>query len=343
MNQAKSLVRIQLAVSFCASLLLFLLGARAEAALLYFDPPEASVHRGDTVTLGLRLDTDEGECVNVVSGVITYDANIRAVDVSRGDSILNIWLEPPTIDEEKRTITFAGGLPGGYCGRILGDPSLTNVILDIVFRSPGFSVGEQSKTAQVRVDEQSEVILHDGFGTRANLERLHSTLTLLDTPGDRMDDSWSDRVNEDVLPPADFTIDLFRDQNAFSGQYVISWNSQDKQSGIDHYEVMEEPFEEFYTFKWGRVDAPWVVVESPYVLKDQSLNSTIRVKAVDKAGNQTIATLIPDEAMRSVSAHRVIMWSVAGGILLIVLVGTAFIVWRRRERLVAMYDHETTL
>jgi len=34
-------------------------------------------------------------------------------------------------------------------------------------------------------------------------------------------------------------------------------------------------------------------VESPYLLKDQKLKSFIYVKAVDKAGNERIATLAP--------------------------------------------------
>ena len=64
-----------------ALLFLFSLPARVQAALLYFDPGEAALFRGDTVTLNLRIDTDEGECINTVDAVIKYDAGIRAVGV----------------------------------------------------------------------------------------------------------------------------------------------------------------------------------------------------------------------------------------------------------------------
>ena len=312
---------------------------QSQAALLYLDPAEAALYRGDTITVGLRIDTDEGECINTVDAVIKYDQSIRAVDVSRGDSILNIWVEDPVIDEVNRTITLAGGVPGGYCGRIAGDPSLTNVIAELVFRSPGFSIGGgDNPNANVWIDSASQVLLHDGFGTNAPLRTEGAVLTLHSTPGTAIEDTWTDRVAEDFTPPADFSITLAQDVAAFSGQYFITFNSQDKQSGIDHYEVMEEPIEELYSFSWGRADAPWVVAESPYVLKDQSLNSTIRVKAIDKAGNETIAVHVPEDALRSMSRDRLITIVVIGAGVAVLLGLIAFLLWRRRKSLIETYD-----
>ena len=37
----------------------------------------------------------------------------------------------------------------------------------------------------------------------------------------------------------------------------------------------------------------WERAESPYLLKDQSLKSIIKVKAVDKAGNEKIVKVAP--------------------------------------------------
>jgi hypothetical protein len=51
-------------------------------------------------------------------------------------------------------------------------------------------------------------------------------------------------------------------------------------SGIDHFEVKE-----------GKKD--FKKAESPYLLEDQELKSKILVKAVDKAGNEKIAEIIP--------------------------------------------------
>lgn len=307
----------------------------SQAALLYFDTDQVNVHRGDTVTLGLRINVDEEECVNTVDATINYDASIRAVDVSIGDSILNIWIEDPMIDETNHTIRFAGGIPGGYCGRIPGDPRLTNEIVSLVFRSPGLSIGggSDNKNARVWISETSQVLLHDGLGTVANLQTQEAFITLLDTPGATPSDTWTQEIRNDSQEPSDFAITLSQDEFAFSGRHFISFNAIDKQSGIDHYEVMEEPFSEFYSFKWGRADAPWIVAESPYILSDQTLNSTIRVKAIDKAGNERVEVLVPDVAQRSLSKDKMIAIALISFFVLMIIGLSAFAMIKRKQRL----------
>ena len=328
-------LRSSIAILFSA-LFFLVFSHTTEAALLYFDPVQAEVYRGDTIEIALRLDTDEGECINTVDGVIHYDEAIRAVDVSRGNSILNLWVEAPVIDEQSRTIKFAGGIPGGYCGRIPGDPSLTNVLLKLVFRSPGFSIGGKDALPQPRIwiEENAQVLLHDGFGTNAQVRLQDAKITLLDTPGEKIRDTWNESVGEDDALPSEFSITLAREDAAFSGKYFITFNALDKQSGIDHYEVMEEPFTEFDAFKWGRADAPWIEAESPYVLTDQALNSTIRVKAIDKAGNERIAVLVPDEALRRMSIETMVIVGVGAGIgvIFVLLILYAVSAWKKRKR-----------
>ena len=319
-----------LVVLFCCG------GERADAALLYFDPGSAELFRGDSVTVSLRLDTDEGECINTIDATIHFDEFIKAVDISRGDSILNIWVEDPVIDEVNHTIRFAGGLPGGYCGRIPGDPSLTNVILKLVFRSPGFTVGgSENDSAHIWLDTSSQVLLHDGYGTPAPLRFQDARIALLSTSGTSISDTWNTEVRADTEIPSDFAITLTKDDVAFSGRYFVVFNASDKQSGIDHYEIMEEPFSEWGAFKWGRADAPWQKVESPYVLEDQTLNSTIRVKALDKAGNVRIVTLVPDTALRSVSQGMVITVAGVGAVVLVLGVLAFYFIWRRRQQLIS--------
>lgn len=229
---------------------------------------------------------------------------------------------------------FAGGIPGGYCGRIPGDPSLTNVILKLALQSPGFTIGggDNTKSPRLWLDDSSQVLLHDGYGTPATLKLQDATIHLLDTAGSEVLDEWRGDVQNDTEQPSDFSITLTRDDFAFNNKYFIVFNSSDKQSGIDHYEVMEEPFSEFYTFKWGRADAPWIRTESPYILKDQTLNSTIRVKAIDKAGNSRISTLVPDTALRSMSQNSLMLWSLIGGTILLILVLAYFAFWMIRKR-----------
>ena len=72
------------------------------SATLYFSPNDVEMYRGDTISVSVRLDVDEGECVNTVDATVNYGDVVRAIDVSRGDSILSLWLEDPVINETKK-------------------------------------------------------------------------------------------------------------------------------------------------------------------------------------------------------------------------------------------------
>lgn len=311
----------------------------SEAATIYIDPGVLTLNRGDAVTAAVRLmpDKESGECINVVDAVITYTDNIQPVDISIGRSIFNVWVEAPVINTENKTITFAGGIPNGYCGRVEGDPRLTNVIAEIIFRSPGMQIGGSDDT-EVKIDfaPETQALLNDGQGTRADLRMLGATYTLDKSAGSSINDTWREQVREDKLPPESFSITLAQDETTFGGKSYIIFSTIDKQTGISYYEVMEETVLKFGEFNWGSADAPWIKVEgNVYQLKDQSLNSIVRVKAVDKAGNQYIATYIPDESLRSISKNTIYTYLLmaAGGVALVtVLVVVWFVIKRRRVK-----------
>ena len=324
-------------------LMVLLLPGFAQAAVLYIDPGTATLQRGDAITLSVRLNVNEsaGECVNAIDAVLRYPSNIQPVDVSVGRSIFGLWVEAPVVDRDNRTITFAGGLPNGYCGRVAGDPSITNVVADVVFRSPGMVVGrsegdELVNEALIEFDPVTRVLLNDGRGTAADLQTIGARLVLDRSPSPAQSDAWRDAVRNDTTPPEEFSITLVRDDQIHNQRYYIVFNTTDKQTGIAEYQVMEEPLESFGTFQWGRADAPWVTPNGTnyHVLADQTLNSIIRVRAIDKAGNEYIATLIPDEALRSMSNETRLLYAFVGGVLMLVVLvsGVALLYLRRRNR-----------
>lgn len=332
--------------TFLVALGFFSIAGVTQAASLYIDPPRSELSRGDAVELAVRLDVDEstGECVNAVDTVISYTENIEPVDVSLGDSIFSFWVEQPTINKADRTITFAGGIPNGYCGRVAGDPRLTNNIVKLIFRSPGFTIGARSESneASVQFTDVTTAYLNDGLGTQVVPRLFGATMTLSPQAGSGIVDPWRAAVSADTTPPEEFSIFLERDELAFSGKYYISFNTTDKQTGIDLYQIMEQPIEQFGTFNWGRADAPWIIARSPYVLEDQSLNSVIRVRAIDKAGNEYIATLLPEESLRTISQNQINTYVMFGIIGLIVLgcfgVIVVFVLQRIRKRKVKVDD-----
>ena len=317
--------------------LLFFVAFEAHGASLYMDPNQAELKRGDTMVISVRLDTDEGECINVVDAVITYSENIQPVDTSRGNSILNLWVEEPVINKENRTITFAGGIPNGYCGRIPGDPRLTNNVVDLLFQSPGLQIGqsESGNIASINFDPQTHVLLNDGFGTRVDPKVFGASVLLAKEAGTSVQNPWQEADTNDVVPPEKFSITLERTPNAFSNKYFITFNTTDKQSGVDHYEVIEEPLDSKNLFGWGAETAPWVEAKSPFVLEDQSLNSTIRVRAIDKAGNEYIATLVPEESQRTFSSDNMLIVGilVASVLVLLIVIGVIVVLlFKRRGR-----------
>ena len=321
-----------------------------DAATLYLDPGISTLYRGDAVTVSVRLmpDKDSGECINAVDAVIAYPEAIQPVDVSIGQSIFSVWVEPPVINKNNRTITFAGGIPNGYCGRVDGDPMVTNVLASIIFRSPGMQVGVAStdNTAEIMFTEATKAYLNDGQGTESPLTTLGSTLTLETgaSPAGIVD-PWREAVRSDTLPPEEFSISLEKDTVAFGGEYFIVFSTTDKQTGISHYEVIEEPLTDLRRFTWGAASTPWIRATSPYKLGDQSLTSTIRVKAYDKAGNEYIATLIPDSSLRTVPVATKYLYyalTAAGLLGVVIIIGLVFF-WRRRTKVVNLKDSNSEI
>lgn len=305
----------------------------SQAATLYLEPREETLQVGEAVIMQVRVDVDEevDECINLVDAEISYPSTIQAVDTSVGQSILQVWVERPTINAEQSTVTFAGGIPNGYCGRIPGDPNLTNVVAEIVFRHKEPEAVQASSTAEMNFSSRTTVYLNDGNGTAAPLTAYGATLELLPTVTDELDDPWTAAVEADTVPPQPFSISLERNDQMFDGDYYIVFNTTDKQTGIAEYEVMEEPLEEQSLFRFGAVDAPWQEAASPHRLEDQTLNSTIRVRVTDKAGNEYIATLVPDPSLRS-NVWTVWHQALLGGAGLLLLLLTAFIGWRVARR-----------
>ena len=170
-------------IGFAVAFLFF--AVQTNAATLYMDPNTTELNRGDTLKISVRLDTDPDECVNVIDGVITYSDNIQVVDISRGASIMSMWVEEPVIDASNHTITFAGGIPNGYCGRIAGDPRLTNVLIDLLVQSPGFVIGSSNDTNEgvIAFSEQTQILLNDGLGTRADTALYGATVALSKNAG----------------------------------------------------------------------------------------------------------------------------------------------------------------
>jgi len=100
----------------------------------------------------------------------------------------------------------------------------------------------------------------------------------------------------------------------FEGKYFLVFATQDKKSGIAHYEVQENRRQKIESRKW-------IETESPYILKDQELRSYIFVKAVDKAGNERIAVVEPRYPIKWYEMYEI--WGI-----IIVMIFIGYIFWK---------------
>lgn len=279
----------------------------ANAAVLYVNPTEGEHGLSDTFIADVRLD-NQNECVNAMSVEVRYPTDtLRAVDFSKGNSILSLWIEEPKINTDTGVVTFSGGIPGGYCGRIPGDPVLSNVLGKIVFSV----IGAEKKEATISITDASQVYLNDGQATRATLVTQSAVFQIKPTPLSSSN-PWLNEVGNDTTPPDDFVVTVESTARVFGGNYYAVFSTQDKQSGIDHYEMFER--------------GVWQTVTSPHELKDQYLLASVQVKAIDKAGNERLGTYVEGSAAPRVpkeSGYPVVIFVIA------VLLGIGLYMWRR--------------
>lgn len=312
------------------------------AATLSLDPSKGSFGSGDMFVVTVRIETATNECVNAATVDLHFPSSlVKVTAVSKGESLMTLWADEPAIDNEHGVVNWSGGIPGGYCGRVLGDPGKTNIIGKVVFTVRSTVATEGGEVSiPLSFGSSTQVLLNDGFGTVAPLTTQGSVITrALRSSG--VTNEWLDIVHADTLPPDSFTVSVQHEPGTFAGKYFIVFSSIDKQSGVDHYEVMEDDPTRLGFVRGGNVHADFITVKSPYLLVDQSLKSRVVVRAIDNAGNIQEAILPPTNGALSINAinevdttniYGIIAWFT----LALVFVGVLlFVYWKYGKRRVS--------
>ncbi len=293
---------------FVLALLLLFAPIFAHGASVYITPGEGTYGVGDTFVAEVRVLTGT-ECVNATDVDIIYPKeSLRAVDFSKGSSILTLWVREPVLDHERGVVTFAGGIPGGYCGRVQGDPSLSNILGRIAFTVIG-----ASEKADITPSTNTRLYAHDGLGTEILPENGAASLILLSEP-QLSENEWIAEVQDDLTPPEAFAVTVHSTRGIFSGRYYLVFSTTDKQSGLDHFEIYER--------------GAWRTVTSPHALRFKSLDN-IRVRAIDKAGNERLGSY--DASQTPESQASVDFSFIIFGIILVALIAFSRLYLRRPE------------
>jgi len=278
--------KILVAPIFCC---LVFIAEPASAAILYFDSSYHDFYVGDEFEAVLMLNT-ENQSINAVEGKIILSENLAVEKIIDGDSIINLWVQKPTINSQNE-IAFSGIVPGGFVGQL--NSQIKGLLPGVIFRM----ILKVKSAGEIKIDTlNTRVLLNDGRGTEAPLSIL--TLSAMTYSGSRTGPATA--IRQDKTPPELFTPEISRSPDTFNNQWFLVFMTQDKGYGIDHYELSEvSPI--IYNIPWlGKliISESFKVAESPYLLKDQGLKSYIYVKAVDKAGNERIAMLTPKQPFK---------------------------------------------
>jgi hypothetical protein len=249
---------------------LFSYAGHASAARLYFDVANPVFGPNQDVILPLKLDP-EGESINALEVHLQLPTtHLSYKNFYDGKSFISTWVDMPK--EENGVLSFSGIVPGGFDGII--DPFSSQTKQPGIVGYITFST-KNVGTASITSTPDTALFLNDGVGTPTSIS--FSPFSFIIKQGA----VFTSSLPKDATSPLPFTIELSSDPDSFNGKYFIVFNTQDKESGIDHYEIKE-----------GADD--FVVASSPYVLVYQNLGVPIVVKAFDKNGNTRLVSIHPD-------------------------------------------------
>lgn len=276
--------------------LIMLLPSIVQGAELKFKKTAEFINIGNIFDIALIINTED-ESINAIETVLKYSDNLKLENISDGNSIINLWISKPKLENSQQGfVSLSGLIPGGV-------RTSEGVVLSVTFRSL------YNGTGDIQV-EDAKVFLNDPDVPEAKLKVANLNFEI---QNNQTTAPQGQKLILDFLPPDEFKIYLSKDKSLFDNFWFISFNAQDKGSGIDHYEARE---------RFLGVFGDWRRAESPYQLKHQSLFSIIQVKAVDKVGRETRANFVPER------------FFIAGGILLLLAAALTGLrintVWRKK-------------
>ena len=248
----------------------------------------------DTVSYGSSFDVlvsiKSTDYFNTLAGSIQYPTDmVSFVSATTEHSVITHWIDAP--QDGYGQISFSGIVPGGITnadGRLFKltfHPRRKGVV---TFRFGAVSL-----------------LVDDGQTLPSNIV---STPPYSITIGDSSGSEFQIKESDDRVPPEPFEIFITHDATIFNDKWFASFLATDTDSGIDHYDIQErtDPFPS---------DSAWQQTTSPYVLSDQSRQSYIFVRAVDRQGNIRIANYIPQGGRIGVRAGQYFVYGILGFLL----------------------------
>lgn len=246
--------------------LILFLPAIVQGAELRLKKAVETINTGDVFDVSLVLNT-ENESINAIEASLKYSDNLELQNISDGNSIINLWISKPKLENSQNPIFLSGLIPGGI-------RTSEGVVLNLTLKSLYNGRG----SIQI---ENAKIFLNDPDASEAKIKTANLNFEIQNNLSNI---SQGQKLILDFLPPDEFNIYLSKDRNIFNNSWFVSFNAQDKGSGVNRYEIREK-----FLGLWGS----WRVSESPHPLSDQLLLSIIEMRAVDNVERERVAMFVP--------------------------------------------------
>ncbi len=299
-------------------LILFLLAKPVMAADLYFESnfDLNNLNLEESFQLDLLIDT-KGKNINAIETKIFFPSSLELIDIKDSASIINFWISK---EKNNNEVYLAGIIPGGFEGILkpYDNRKYPGNIISLILKT--------KKSSQGTIDlRDTQVLLNDGKGSEVPLNISNISFLVAEEEYFGTISGEAKKAEDlDYDPPEYFTPIVSQDANIFSGQWFVSFNTQDKGSGLKAYYVFESLIEKETIDK-----NDWQEASSPYLLKDQKLESYIYIKAVDRAGNERVVFVPPSNIEKS--SFNYLYYTFPLLLLLVIYISFKFL-WTKKEK-----------
>lgn len=207
--------------------------------------------------------------VNAWQGRLILPKDLVVQNISYGSGIGEIWQTPPTQSGAggENGIDFIGGTTAGWTGD------------GLLFQ---FTAAPPVRAEQLIRWDSAQTKLYGGSSGGIPVA---ATLQPLTVNSEDLLSATSSALEIDTTLPEPFTITLVQNAKIFDGKEAILFYATDRGSGIDHYEIEEHT---------GHGTIGWHRAENPYMVGPDM--NTILVKAVDRAGNARVESILIRES-----------------------------------------------
>lgn len=241
----------------------FILPNIAMAVDFEFNSPKNSYKPGEQFYVDIEINPSSIN-INGIEGVLQTSGDLKVVRIEDGDSIIKNWILKP---ENKNLTNFAGIIPNGFGGYINTPDNKNGLLFRVVL--------EAQKVGSFSINlNDIKVTKNDGQGTLISLPSKSLTVGVI---GQKSNEKY---VSNDSLKP-EIIYEIVRDPNLYNGMNTLVFSASDNDSGVKSVWIKE-----------GRRN--FKLIQSPYLLEDQSMRGIIILRVSDNNNNEAIVRILPN-------------------------------------------------